>query len=218
MTSRAVMVLLILSLLVSCQQLFTTSLGTALARDSYPDLSDISLEDALTYLADAQGDQELAAALVAPLYEAASGATPGSTTYDTAATALVEAVVLSTGIGSAITDGLETYLDAGATALDLDALLESITISDSAVTSLQMIAATPPASMSAAQAYTAAATLMVAIVQATPGLSLETAAAIDFDTADSVLYDAALDLYNHAVSIDTPDSMFGEIFGEIPFV
>ena len=217
-TSRAIMALLILVLLVSCQQLFTTSLGTALARDGYPDLSDVSLEDALSLLADAQGDQDLAVALVAPLYTAALEATPGSATYDKAATALVEAVVISSGIGTAITDGLQTYLDDGEDALDMDTLLATITVSDSAVTSLQLIAESPPASMTATQAYTAAATLMVAILQDTSTLSLENAEATDFEDADPVLYAAALDLFNHAQSLDTTDSMFGSIFGELPFL
>ncbi|MFH2113475.1 MAG: hypothetical protein ABIJ86_03070 [Spirochaetota bacterium] len=219
-TSRAIMALLILALLVSCQQLFTTSLGTVLARDSYPDLSDASLEDALSYLADAQGDQDLATALVSPLYTAAFEAVPGSATYDSAATALVEAVVISTGIGQAMTDGLETYLEDGVDALDMDALLEAITVSTSSVTSLQMIAASPPESMTATQAYTAAATLLVAIVQApdAPALDLDTATAAQFEDADPDLYAAALDLFNHAQSIDTAGSMFGDIFGGLGFL
>jgi hypothetical protein len=218
MTSRAFMALLILGLLVSCQQLFTTSLGTALARDSYPDLSDISLDDALAYLAEAQGDQDLAAALVDPLYDAALGADPGSDTYDAAATALVEAVVISTGIGPAITEGLETYLADGADALDMDALLDSITVSESAIEALQLIADAPPPSMTATQAYTAAATLLVAISQDIPGLDLEDPTAADqLGAADPELYAAALALFNHAQDIDSEDSMFGEIFGDLPF-
>jgi hypothetical protein len=225
MITRAIMAMTFLALLASCQQLFTTSLGKALARDNYPDLSRISLEDALSYLADAQGDQSLAAALVSPLYAAASAAVPGSPTYDRAATALVEAVVLSTGIGQAITSTLETILtvEEGKTLdLDLDALLGSITVTSSAIVSLQMVATAPPASMTATQAYTAAATLMVAILQDDTSLSLDDPDITHeaFRTANEGLYLAAFDLFTHAQELEAElgtTSMFSKFFEGLPF-
>lgn len=221
MTSRAVVALLILSLLVSCQQLFTTSLGTALARDSYPDLSDISLEDALLYMADAKADPALATALVAPLYEAALEADPASDTYDQAATALVDAVVISSGIGTAINDGLTDYLNE--VPVDLDALIGGITVSAAAIDAFTLIAGNiddipslPPPSMTASQAYSAAATLVVAILADDPTLDINTSTAVDFQTANATLYDTALILFQYAELIDTPDSIFGSIFGDLP--
>lgn len=220
-TSRAVMALLILVLLVSCQQLFTTSLGTTLARDTYPDLSKISLAEALLYMADAKADPSLAAALVTPLYKAALDADPASSAYDKAATALVDAVVISSGIGTAINDGLTAFLNDDA--IDLDSLLNSITVSAASIDALTLIAdnidadpPAPPPSMTATQAYTAAATLMVAILADAPGLSLNDSTAGDFATANTAAYNTALILFQYAQSIDTPDSIFGSIFSDLP--
>jgi hypothetical protein len=221
MTSRAIMALLILTLLASCQQLFTTSLGSALAREGYPDLSDLSLADALLYMADAKADPVLATALVAPLYNAALDADPASTTYDKAATALVDAVVISSGIGTAINDGLTAYLNEDP--VDLDALIGGIAVSAASIQALTLIAdnidavpSAPPPSMTASQAYAAAATLMVAILADDPTLNINTSTAGDFQTANTTLYDTALILFQYAESIDTPDSIFGSIFGDLP--
>lgn len=220
-TYRTVMVFLLLVPLVSCQQLFTTSLGKALARDRYPDLSGLSLDQALLYLDDAKADPALATALVAPLYKAALAADPASSDYDKAATALVDAVVISSGVGTAIHDGLTAYLNDDP--VDLDALLGGITVSAASIQALTLIAANiaavppaPPPSMTATQAYTAAAALMVAILAQDPALNLNTSPAVDFQTANDVLYDTALILFLHAQAIDTPDSIFGSIFFDLP--
>ena len=100
LTSTVAMAIAGLALLSSCQQFFTTSLAAPLARDSYTIPSDISVEDAAELLA--SGDADVAAALVAPLFAAASAATPGSAAYDAAASALVTAVVLSSDASPAI--------------------------------------------------------------------------------------------------------------------
>jgi hypothetical protein len=214
--TRAIVVLTLLALLVSCQQLFTTSLGTALARKSYPDLSKISLNEALLYLADARADSTLATALVAPLHAAALGADPASSTYDRAATALVDAVVISSGIGTAISSGLEAYLSGDD--VELDVVIGSIVVSSASIDALQLVAGSPPPSMTATQAYTAAATLMVAIIGLDDSLSLDDPA-IDythFQAVEPDLYASALALFTHAQSIDTADSIFGSIFGSLP--
>lgn len=83
--------------LSSCQQFFTASLAGYLARDSYSIPANLPVSDAMALLdtAKSSGDAQMAAALVTPLYNAASAATPGTTAYDEAATALVSAVVMS---------------------------------------------------------------------------------------------------------------------------
>jgi hypothetical protein len=225
MTSRAVMALLILSLLVSCQQLFTTSLGTALARDSYPDLSDISLEDALAYLeeAKANGDVQLASALVSPLFDEAEAAV-GTAAYDEAATALVSAVIISSGIGEAVNTGLDLLASSIAegtviTLEDVAPIIESVTISAASVDALLLVANDPPPSMDATQAYTAAATLLLSIVENT-SLTLESSYA-EFDglvdPEQAAAFDAAVALYDHAtLNLGGADTAFGDFFGVLP--
>ncbi|HUW71138.1 MAG TPA: hypothetical protein VMX33_12980 [bacterium] len=101
--ARMAAILLTMALLVSlssCQQFFTASLAGYLARDSYTIPADISVADAAELLAG--GDANVAAALVAPLYNATSAAAPGTAAYDEAASALVTAVVLSSDASPAI--------------------------------------------------------------------------------------------------------------------
>lgn len=223
--ARAIMVAILLGMLSSCQQLFTTSLGTALARESY-DLSDVSLDEALTYLALAQAnsDTELASALVAPMLAKASASVVGTATYDQAATALVGAVIISSGIGQAINSGMDLIASSISdgteiTLSDVTGIIESVTISAASVDALVLVAQDPPPSMDAAQAYTAAASLLLSIV-ANTSLTLESDYS-EFEgltgaQADS--FDAALLLYNHATdNLDGADTVFGDFFGALPF-
>lgn len=223
---HATMAVAILALLTSCQQLFTTSLGTALARDTY-DLSSVSTEEALVYLAEAQanGDVQLATALVAPLFGKAEAATVGTEAYDEAATALVSAVIISSGIGQAINSGLDLIASSFSDGTEIDladvaGLIDSVTISAASVDALLLVANDPPPSMDATQAYTAAATLLLHIVGSSSSLTLESSYG-EFDGltgSDAVAFDAAKALYNHATyNLGGPDTVLGDFFGALPF-
>jgi len=201
---RTLMAVMMLALLASCQQLFTTSLGKGLARDSY-DLSGISLKDALSYLAlaKANGDIQLAAALVAPLLDKAEDAV-GTAAYDEVATALVSAVIISSGMGQAVNAGLSLIASSIAEGTvinlaDVAEIITSVTITSASVDALLLVANDPPPSMDATQAYTAAATLLLYVVENSI-LTLESDyAAFDLLTDEvGAAFDAAVLLYNHA--------------------
>ncbi|PKL23964.1 MAG: hypothetical protein CVV47_11905 [Spirochaetae bacterium HGW-Spirochaetae-3] len=153
--------------LASCQQFFTGSLAKALARDSYTIPSDISMDDAVELLAG--GDADVAAALVSPLSAAVSAGTPGTASYDEAATALVTAVVLSSDASPAIFSIVEELGTSGLDVLSPEQV-------DSAIASLMAISLTPgetaalllvsddaaaPSGLAPDQLYVAALTLAV---------------------------------------------------------
>ena len=225
LTTRAMLALLLVALLGSCEQLFTTSLAKPLARDSY-DLSDISLDEALSYLSQAteNGDIEMATALVAPLLEQTNAATTAAA-YDEAATALVTTVILSTGIGQAINSGMDilaSSISDGTTinTQDVAAIIDSVTVSAASVDALLLISGAPPPSMDATQAYSAAATLLLSIVEST-SLTLESDFS-EFDAltgAQAASFDAAQALFNHATdNLNGADTIFGDFFGTLPFL
>lgn len=104
---RATRILLPLALvlgLASCQQLFTSSLGAWAARDlTLP--ANLSAADTLELSAEAlaNGDAELATALLPALEANLDAATPGTAAYDALSTAAAETVVIATGISEAVT-------------------------------------------------------------------------------------------------------------------
>jgi len=152
----------------TCQQFFTTSLASALARDAYTIPANISVADATTLLAAAiaEGDAIMAAALVSPLLTAATAAVadPTSDAYQAAATALLNAAVLSSGVGPAIADITTDFLAGGedilATAIEA---ASTISLSADAAAGLRLIssAETIPDDLSVEDAYAAALALLV---------------------------------------------------------
>jgi len=160
-------VLLGLFPLASCQQFFTSSLGKALARDSYSIPSDISVDDAVELLAG--GDADVAAALVTPLSTAVSAATPGTDAYNEAASALVTAVVLSSDASPAIfsvvedlgTESLETLTQDQIDAALASLMAISLTPGETAALLLVSDDATAPEGLAPDQIYVAAFALAV---------------------------------------------------------
>lgn len=152
--------------LTSCQQLFTTSLAGFLARDSYTVPADLSVADASSLLAEAKanGDADLAAALVAPLVTAMDNATT-TAAYDEAASAALEAVILASEVGPVVTTAALAALDAleSGGSVDMGSVLESVasvSLTDAEVAALVAIAADPPTDMPATDAITAALALV----------------------------------------------------------
>lgn len=215
-----------LCLLVSCQQFFTTSLAATLARDSYAIPADMSVEDATALLdeAIANGDVEMAAALVTPLLAALEAATPGSDAYEAAATALLDAAVLSSGVGPALNEALSVIpLDdlSGITEeamSDMVTALSTIALDDSAEDALVLLAADPPESLEADQAYAAAIALAMdafgdaGLDPADMGsLSAEQEAALSADPGMA----AAIDLLDLAATLGGGESIVGGLLSGI---
>lgn len=238
MAIRIAAVIMTMALLVSlssCQQFFTASLATFLARDSYTIPADLPVGDAIDLLdsAKASGDENLAAALVTPLYNVASAATPGTAAYDEAATALTQAVLLSSGVGTAIGDvvsDLGTADFGSITAAQIDTALASvaaISLTPAETTALLMIAADPPASMSTDDAYIAALSIAVdAFGDAGVALSSLTDFSDLLDTGalppgvDSVSINAAKALLTYAQTLDAADgtdSLLGQMLSGVNF-
>jgi len=147
----------------SCQRIFTTSLAPFLARDGYTIPSNLSVADAAYLLSQSQGDPALAAALVTPLYNAASAATPGTAAYNEAAMLLAQAVTESSGIGPAITTLAVFSMITSPTAQEIaDATNAILAVSLNAleISALALIEANPPSDYTPAMAYTAAAALV----------------------------------------------------------
>jgi len=226
---RAVAVAAALSsvfLLTTCQQFFTTSLASVLARDSY-DLSGISVGSAVDMLATAlsDGDAEMAAALVAPLLAAMTDATTAAA-YEEAANALVSAVVLSSGVGPAITAAISGILPSfeegseGPTPEQMaEALgsLATISLSPTEHEGLLLIAGNPPEGMSANDAYSAAVAL---VADAFVSAEVELSEIGSFDTenlpegVDQDSIDAALLLMTYAQDLpveEGSDSLFADL-------
>lgn len=90
----------------SCQEFFTNSLASGLARSSYTIPAGISVTDAMDLLTESGSDPQVAQALVPVLTDAVEGATPGTQAYDEAASALVTAVVTSSEVSQAEVDAL----------------------------------------------------------------------------------------------------------------
>ncbi len=223
--AAALIALALLSLASSsCQRIFTTSLAPFLARDGYTIPSDLSVADAAYLLSQSQGDPDLAAALVTPLYNAASAATPGTAAYDEAATLLAQAVIQASDINNGIGIVLNTIpLDGSTTQAELDAAFgafSGVDISSEELTSLELIMtnSSPSGSLSAAEAYTIAAALIASAAN-DAGVSDPTAitgpqqALLDADPA----YSLAFDFLTLAGAIETATSsetMLGQLIGQ----
>lgn len=179
---RVLVPLAALLALGSCQQLFTTSLGAWAARDlSLP--ANLSAADTLELSAEAvaNGDAELANALLPALGNNLAAATPGTPAYDALAAAAVKTVVVATGVSEAVTTvitlipfeelmaagGASIVLDAD-TVTAIDAAIASISVGAGATAILEALALDPGAATADQLMLAALATLVVA----NPGLSL----------------------------------------------
>ena len=221
-------------LLSTCQQFFTTSLASPLARDSYPIPDDISLADAVTLLdaAIAEGDAVMAEALVPGLFAASEAALleADATAYNTAATALVSAVVLSSGVGPVIATVASLFL-AEDEETDLDELVSqaieavsAIALNEAELDALLMVADNPPEGLSADDAYTTAFALVAnAYVEA--GIDLASITEFSLDAApsgvdpESLAAAEALMLYAESLpSDDGSTSIFASYFSELGLI
>jgi hypothetical protein len=221
-------VLAAIFLFSTCQQFFTTSLAKPLARDSYTIPADISVADAISLLdaAIAEGDATMAAALVPSLYAAAADAPAESAAYNEAANALVAAVVLSSGVGPAITSMATLFISTEDVETDafIDSALEAIStvsLSDGERAALLLIAGNPPAEMSSADAYSVALALVADAfsVAETDMANFEDLGDAEVDAlAATPSMMAALDLLDYASTMDPEESsLFGMLLLEFNF-
>jgi hypothetical protein len=199
----------------SCQRIFTSSLAPFLARDGYTIPSNLSVADAAYLLSQSQGDPDLAAALVTPLYNAASAATPGTAAYDEAATLLAQAVTDASGIGPAITTLAVFATIASPTAEEIadatDAVL-AVSLNAAEINALSLILANPPSDYTPAMAYTAAAALAAQALSniGTTDIDSVDAGALELDPA----YLLALDFINLASTTLGGDGGLGDQLGQ----
>jgi hypothetical protein len=239
LTRTLAMAFVVMVSLSSCQEFFTSSFATVLARDSYPIPADMSVEDASALLDEAMlnGDADMAAALVTPLYAAASAETPGTAAYDEAALALTSAVILSSGVAPAATEiGLAfASFDMSdplfPTAEQIDealAPIEAISMTDEESDALMMVAADPPTGLSAADAYVAALAL-VSDEFTDAGIVIADLTSLDelLDEAtppagvNPAVITAALSLLEYAQDLETLEgtsSLLGDILAGFDFV
>ncbi len=148
-----------LLLSLSCQQFFTTTLAGPLARSSYTVSATMPVDQATALLEGAS--PELAAALVTPLLAAAKAADPASPAYQAAASALLDAAVTASGVGSALAPALEALTGGGSgDSSTLLAGFDTVTIDDSAEEALILLSKNPPADMEDEEAIAAAAALI----------------------------------------------------------
>jgi hypothetical protein len=201
--------------LSSCQEFFTSSLATGLRRPSYNIPADMSVADASALLDEAMlnGDADMAAALVTPLYAAALAAMGAA--YEEAANALLDAAVLSSGVNAALTDVMNEVI-AGATDIEAVAIaaIAAVSLSDEAAEGLILIADFPPADLSVEDAYAAAAALLAYGAEANSvditdweNITPAETAALDADPAVS----AAIELLHFASDNAEPGSIFADL-------
>lgn len=211
-----------ISLCTSCQQFFTTSLASPLARKSYNISATLPVSQAIDLLdmAIAQGDSALAAALVTPLLAAvtATQGDPTSPAYNEAASALLSAVVLSSGVGTAVTSIAERALS-GDDPSTLLAALETVSINDIERESLILLANKPPLGMSDDDAYIAAVALAIDAFTST-GYNLEDIDALSLSPPAALVNSpsmiAALQLLD-AAQAGGNGSPFGSLFEGFDF-
>jgi hypothetical protein len=217
--AAALMALALLSLASSsCQRIFTSSLAPFLARDGYTIPSNLSVADAAYLLSQSQGDPDLAAALVTPLYNAASAATPGTAAYDEAATLLAQAVTDASGIGPAITTLAVFATIASPTAEEIaeatDAVL-AVSLNAAEINALSLILANPPSDYTPAMAYTAAAALAA---QALSDIGVTDINGLtgpqEIALAGNLEYQLALDFINLASTTLGGDGGLGDQLGQ----
>lgn len=220
-TGRALAVLVLAAFFAaSCQQFFTSSIAKPLARSNYSIPANIGADDAAALLAESGGDPKIAAALVKPLYNAIKTAAPGTESYNTAANALLEAAVASSGINSVIAEAQSLFFSG---AEDFDSILkklDSISLSEEAVNGLGLVAQNLPANMNPDNAIAAAAALVV-VACANEG---STISELMDATPDQGLIDAlkstaeitaALKLINEAKNASVP-SVFADLLKDLP--
>jgi hypothetical protein len=229
LTGTLVMAFAVIASLVSCQEFFTSSFATVLARDSYPIPDDMSVEDAIEYLELANGDPVIAAALVTPLYAAASSADPASDDYDEAAAALVNAVVLSSGASPAIFSivedvGIENFESLDAAQIDAAlATLMTISLSDEEAAALALVSGNPaPDGATPDQLFIAAFTLAIDAFNdggaSTTDLDTWLGGGALPGTVDSDSVDDAMDLLALAQAADPGNaSIFGQLMSSLSF-
>ncbi len=204
----------------SCQQFFTSSIAKPLARSNYSIPANIGADDAAALLAESGGDPKIAAALVKPLYNAIKTATPGTENYNTAANALLEAAVASSGINSIITEAQGLFFSGAEDFGSIIEKLDSISLSEDAVNGLGLIAQNLPANMNPDSAIAAAAALVVVacakegstiseLMDATPDPDL-----ID-DLKGTAEIKAALSLIDEAKNASVP-SVFADLLKDLP--
>ena len=214
------------TLFSSCQQFFTTSVAAVLARpaDAVTIPANITVTQATALLQDAiaNGDAALAGKLVTPLLAAATAAAsdPSSAAFQEAASALLDAAVLSSGVGSAITEASTLYLSAGDTMTDEELVanvvdvFSSVTLDDAAEEALILVASNAAAiGMSADDAFSSAAALAADALSET-GQTLEDLTAGELETLAETdpSVAAAIDLLEYAGSLPESDSsMFGSL-------
>ncbi len=167
----------------------------------------MSVADASALLDQAllNGDAEMAAQLVTPLLAALGAAEVGSDAYNEAAAALLDAVVLSSGVGAAMTEVATSLASADLANLTEDDLSGAM-------------ATNPPADMSADDAYSAAIALAA---------DSFTDAELDINSIDTLTeeeitelseddsMEAALDLLGQAQEIGGDESLFGDLLSGV---
>ncbi|PKL07734.1 MAG: hypothetical protein CVV51_12585 [Spirochaetae bacterium HGW-Spirochaetae-7] len=235
-TAKLAALLASVAMLSSCQQFFTTSLAALLARDSYNIPSDMSISDATEWLAIAKRDnnEKLAAALVTPLLALATAADPAGAAYDEAASALVTAVLISSGASPAIIGILK---DIGTQSFDsltgpqIDSALGSlmaISLSTEEATALLLIAANgAPDGLSSDDLYVAALSLAIdAFGDAGVAITsfADLAILLDTGTNPAAVDDASI---NGAIAllimaqtldaVDSSDSILGQLLSGLAF-
>jgi hypothetical protein len=94
-------------LLTGCQKLFTTSLASGLARDSYTISADISNEDAAALLADSELSPAALTSLLSVLNDQAAAGNAGS------AALAAEAAVGASGVSTTLTQSLTSFVNTG---------------------------------------------------------------------------------------------------------
>ena len=215
---RAAAVLATVLVLASCQELFTTSLGAWASRDTLTVPADLGAADALALASEAvaDGDAQLAAALLPALSNNLDAATPGTPAYDELAAAAAETVVVASGISEAITAVIELVpvdqLGSGTATLDpatvaaIDAIMDGVVVGADAEAILASLAVDPGAA-SADQLVLAALALVVAD---NPDLSL--AGLLDgTETAPDLTGTLAEDLLAAAVAQASADPVDGSL-------
>lgn len=231
LTRTLAMAFAVMVSLSSCQEFFTSSFATVLARDSYPIPADMSVDQAIEYLELSNGDPTIAAALVTPLYEAASSADPASDDYDEAAAALVSAVVLSSGASPAIFSivgdvGIENFGSLDAAQIDAAlATLMTISLTDEEAAALALVSGNAaPDGAAPDEMFMAAFTLAVDAFNdggaTTAELDTWLGGGALPGTVDGPTITAAMDLLTLAQDLDTANgntSIFGQLMTSIGF-
>lgn len=191
--------------IASCQQLFTTSLGKALARDSLPIPSTLSASEAATLAEQAKGDVKLASALVSSLVDQL-GAAPDPATKSSLMGSAASAAIDASGTSAALMGTLQDYINTNAapTPAALTSLLATIQAGASGNGVVSALSYLDPSAggMTQAQAEAAglgatdlaiAAVVIVASVLP-PGTVLDSTTTFDFATlpqADQKKVDSA---------------------------